>query len=102
MVSDDGCSAPVLIDLLNRVVKKDFRMHYSFKELAMANGLLTLILTGLLLLVYFGYNLIIKPQVWLVGSILIWAVCLACTTHCMVEKKEFGDVSAIMSGLNTI
>ena len=77
-------------------------MHYEFQELAMANGLLTIILTVLLLLVYCGYNFITNPKVWLVGSMLIWTVCLACTTHCVVEKKEFGDISAIVNGLTAL
>ena len=39
---------------------------------------------------------------WLFGSLLIWAVCLSCRTHCIVEKKEFGDISAIFGGLTAI
>ena len=44
-----------MIDLLNRILKQDFRMHYSLRELAMANGVLTILLAAVLALVYFGY-----------------------------------------------
>ena len=77
-------------------------MHYSLQELATANGLLTILLGAVLAFFYFGYDYIVQPKVWLVGSLLIWTMCLSCRTHCIVEKKEFGDISAIFNGLTAL
>lgn len=104
-VIDGPDSSPaIIVDYVNRVLKTDYRVRATLRQIAVANVAMTGGLGVAFVVVYLLYGLIVNPKVWFFGS---WAIWFACSSGLSGKLTGRGDPApgmyfcAVTSGFAT-